>query len=223
MNNYSNKNVDFYNFLVPTVIENTNRGERAYDIYSRLLKDRIVVIHNEIEFGLAGLIIAQLLYLEKEDKNKDIYLYINSPGGSVSEGLAIFDVMNHISCDVVTIGMGLCASMGAFLLAGGTKGKRFVLPNTKVMIHQPWGGVEGQATDVLIKAEQIKKAKELIIDYMAQFTGQSKDRIQNDIERDFWLNAYEAVDYGIIDKVLDPTKKSNYWKSPYSKNKKQNK
>lgn len=207
---------DFYNILVPTVIENTNRGERVYDIYSRLLKDRIIVIHSGIEAGLSGLIIAQLLYLEKEDKNKDIYMYINSPGGLVSEGLAIFDVMNHISCDVVTIGMGLCASMGAFLLAGGTKGKRYVLPNTKVMIHQPLGGAEGQATDILIQAEEIKKTKELIIDYMVQFTGQKKEKITQDIERDYWMNPHQALEYGIIDEILNPLKK-NFWKSPYSK------
>lgn len=207
---------DLYNILVPTVIENTNRGERVYDIYSRLLKDRIIVIHNSIEAGLSGLIIAQLLYLEKEDKNKDIYMYINSPGGLVSEGLAIFDVMNHISCDVVTIGMGLCASMGAFLLGGGTKGKRYVLPNTKVMIHQPLGGAEGQATDILIQAEQIKKTKELIIDYIVQFTGQEKNKISQDIERDFWMNAHEALEYGIIDEILTPVKKK-HWKLTYNK------
>lgn len=199
--------------LVPTVIETTNRGERAYDIYSRLLKDRIIVLHDAIEFGGAGLIIAQLLFLEKEDPKKDIYLYIDSPGGSVSEGLAIFDVMNSISCDVVTIGMGMCASMGAFLLAGGTKGKRFVLPNARTMIHQPSGGAEGQATDILITAEQIIKTKEQFIRYFMQFTGQSDERIRKDMERDYWMNSKEALKYGIVDKVLDEKKKKNAWKT----------
>lgn len=199
--------------LVPTVIESSNRGERAYDIYSRLLKDRIVILHDEIEFGLAGLIIAQLLFLEKEDPKKDVFLYIDSNGGSVSEGMAIFDVMNNISCDVVTIGMGMCASMGAFLLAGGTKGKRYVLPNTNIMIHQPLGGAEGQATDVAIRAEQILKVKELAIKYFAQFTGQKEDKIRKDIERDYWLTAKEAKEYGIVDKVLDNPKKENAWKT----------
>ncbi len=201
--------------LVPTVIENTNRGERAYDIYSRLLKDRIIVLHEPIEHGLAGLIIAQLLFLEKEDPKKDIYLYIDSPGGSVSEGMAIFDVMNSISCDVVTIGMGLCASMGAFLLAAGTKGKRYILPNARVMIHQPHnigGGIEGQTTDILISAETFRKTKEHMIKYLSQFTGQKQEKIRNDIERDYWLNSQEAVEYGLVDKVLEYNKKKNAWK-----------
>jgi ATP-dependent Clp protease protease subunit len=201
--------------LVPTVIENTNRGERAYDIYSRLLKDRIIVLHDPIEHGLAGLIIAQLLFLEKEDPKKDIYLYIDSPGGSVSEGMAIFDVMNSISCDVVTIGMGLCASMGAFLLAAGTKGKRYMLPNARAMIHQPHnigGGIEGQTTDILISAETFRKTKELIIKYLSQFTGQKQERIRNDIERDYWLSSKEAVEYGLVDQVLEYNKKTNAWK-----------
>ncbi len=198
--------------LVPTVIESSSRGERAYDIYSRLLKDRIIVLHDEIEFGLAGLIIAQLLFLEKEDPKKDIYMYIDSNGGSVTEGMAIFDVMNSISCDVVTIGMGMCASMGAFLLAGGTKGKRYVLPNTRVMIHQPMGGAEGQATDIAIRAEQIIKIKEQTIKYLVQFSEKSDDRIRKDIERDYWMNSKETLEYGLIDKVLNENKKSNSWK-----------
>lgn len=202
--------------LVPTVIESSNKGERAYDIYSRLLKDRIVVLHEPLDHGIAGIIIAQLLFLEKEDPKKDIYLYIDSPGGSVSEGLAIFDVMNNISCDVVTIGMGMCASMGAFLLAGGKKGKRYALPNSRIMIHQPHnfgGGIEGQTTDILITAEYFRKAKEQSIKYFAQFTGQKEDKIRKDIERDYWLSAKEAKEYGIIDKVLDNPKKENAWKT----------
>jgi ATP-dependent Clp protease, protease subunit len=203
--------------LVPTVIETTNRGERAYDIYSRLLKDRIIVLHDEIEFGISGLIIAQLLFLEKEDPKKDIYMYINSPGGSISDGLAIFDVMNSISCDVVTIGMGMCASMGAFLLSGGKKGKRYVLPNAEVMIHQP--SIPGldrvQATDLIIRAELIKKTKIQTIKYFAQFTGKSEEKIQEDMERDFWMNGEEALKYGLIDKVLDSSKKEGAWKTVY--------
>lgn len=205
----------FYSALVPTVIENTSRGERAYDIYSRLLKDRIIVLHEEVDFGISGLIIAQLLFLEKEDPKKDIYLYINSPGGVITDGLAIFDVMNSISCDVVTIGMGMCASMGAFLLAGGTKGKRYILPNTEVMIHQPLiqGGVGGQATDIDITAKQILKTKEQIIKYMVQFTGQSEKKIREDSERNYWMNSEEALAYGLVDKILDSSKKENAWKS----------
>jgi ATP-dependent Clp protease, protease subunit len=200
--------------LVPTVIESTNKGERAYDIYSRLLKDRIIVIHDQIGFGFAGLIIAQLLFLEKEDPKKDIYMYVNSPGGSVSEGLAIFDVMNNIACDVVTIGMGMCASMGAFLLAGGTKGKRYVLPNTEVMIHQPLmqDGPGGQATDIEITAKQILKTKEQLIKYFVQFTGQPEKKIRSEMERDFWMNAEEAKKYGIVDKVVESSKKQTAWK-----------
>jgi ATP-dependent Clp protease protease subunit len=200
--------------LVPTVIENTNKGERAYDIYSRLLKDRIIVLHDQIDFGLAGLIIAQLLFLEKEDPKKDIYMYINSPGGMITEGMAIFDVMNSISCDVVTIGMGMCASFGAFLLAGGTKGKRYSMPNAEIMIHQPLmsGGLGGQATDIEITAKQIMRSKEQSIKYFAQFTGKKEDKIRNDMERDFWMNAKEALDYGIVDHMVEATKKKSAWK-----------
>lgn len=201
--------------LVPTVIETTNRGERAYDIYSRLLKDRIIVLHDQIDFGLSGLVIAQLLFLEKEDPKKDIYMYINSPGGSVNEGLAIFDVMNSISCDVVTIGMGMCASMGAFLLAGGTKGKRYSMPNNEVMIHQPLmqSGPGGQATDIEITARQIIKSKEQLIKYIMQFTGQPEEVIRKDVERDYWMNAEEAKKYGLVDKIVETTsKKASAWK-----------
>lgn len=201
--------------LVPTVIENTPKGERAYDIYSRLLKDRIIVLHDQISFGLAGLVIAQLLFLEKEDPKKDIYVYVNSPGGSISEGMAIFDVMNSISCDVVTIGMGMCASFGAFLLAGGTKGKRFLMPNAQVMIHQPlvMGGIEGQATEIEIHAKQILKSKKQSIKYFAQFSGQDEKKVESDMERDYWMNAKEAFDYGLVDKIIDSSKKKNAWKS----------
>ena len=212
-----NKNLihPLQNALVPTVIESRNRGERAYDIFSRLLKDRIVVIHEEIGHGLAGLVIAQLLFLEKEDPKKDIYMYINSPGGSVTEGLAIFDIMNSISCDVVTIGMGMCASMGAFLLSGGTKGKRYLLPNTEVMIHQPavHGGLSGQATEIDIYAKQILRSKEQSIKYLMQFTGQPEERIRKDVEREYFMNAKEALGYGLVDKILDESKKKEAWKS----------
>jgi ATP-dependent Clp protease protease subunit len=211
-----NKNLLYplQNALVPTVIETTNRGERAYDIFSRLLKDRVIVVHEDISHGLAGLIIAQLLFLEKEDPKKDIYMYINSPGGSVTEGLAMFDIMNSISCDVVTIGMGMCASMGAFLLSGGTKGKRFILPNTEVMIHQPaiHGGLTGQATEIDIYAKQILRSKEQTIKYLMQFTGQPEERIRKDVERDYYMNAKEALEYGLVDKVLEESKKENAWK-----------
>lgn len=210
-----NKKNYFRSTLVPTVIESTNRGERAYDIYSRLLKDRIIVLNEEIEFGLSGLIIAQLLFLEKEDPKKDIYMYINSPGGSIWDGMAIFDVMNSISCDVVTIGMGVCASMGSFLLAGGTKGKRYLLPDAQVMIHQPLiGGLDRtKATDLTITAKRLEREKEQLVKYLAQFTGQKESKIREDIEKDYWMNSKEALDYGLVDKILDKSKKSNAWKS----------
>lgn len=203
------KSNQIFNTLVPTVIETTNKGERAYDIYSRLLKDRIIVLHEPIQHGLAGLIIAQLLFLEKEDPKKDIYMYVNSPGGSITEGMAIFDVMNSISCDVVTIGMGICASFGAFLLAGGTKGKRYAMPNAEVMIHQPLlsGGVEGQATDIEITAKQIIRSKEQLIKYMALFSGQDEEKVRRDVERDFWMNSQEAKEYGLVDHIIDTKKK----------------
>ncbi len=208
------KNSVLQETLIPTVIENTSKGERAYDIYSRLLKDRIIVIHDELGWGIAGLIIAQLLFLEKEDPKKDIYMYIDSPGGIISEGLAIFDVMNHISCDVVTIGMGLCASKGAFLLAGGTKGKRFALPNTEIMIHQPlvMGGRGGQATDIEINAKVMMRVKEQSIKYMAQFSGQSIEKVRADMERDYHMNSQEALEYGLIDHIVESKKGDRAWK-----------
>lgn len=197
-------------YLVPTVIENTNRGERAYDIYSRLLKDRIVIINGPIHSGLGGLIVAQILFLEKEDPKKDIYLYINSPGGSVTEGLAIFDAMQSVSCDVVTVGIGMCASMGAFLLAAGTKGKRFATPNVEVMIHQPLTGVQGQISDIEITALQGLRTKELMLKYLQQFTGQKEELIRKHIERDYWLNAKEALEYGIVDEIVESKKKKSW-------------
>jgi len=205
----------FQSSLVPTVIESTNRGERAYDIYSRLLKDRIIVLNEEIEFGLSGLIIAQLLFLEKEDPKKDIFMYVNSPGGSIWDGMAIFDVMNNISCDVVTIGMGVCASMGAFLLSGGTKGKRYAMPDAQIMIHQPLiGGMDRtKSTDLSITAKRLEKEKEQLIKYLVQFTGQKESKVREDVERDFWMNAKEALNYGLVDKVLDKSKKKTAWKT----------
>lgn len=200
--------------LVPTVLETTNRGERAYDIYSRLLKERIIIIHEEISFGLAGLIIAQLLFLEKENPKADITLYINTPGGNVSEGLAIIDVMNSLSCDVVTVGMGVCASMGSLLLAAGTKGKRYGLPSLEVMIHQPLiGGMDtSQQTDVMIRANHLTKTRKTLEKMMEQYTGQTLDKINNDMERDFFMNSKEAKEYGIIDHVLCKMKRKNAWK-----------
>lgn len=202
-----------YDYLVPTVIEKSKDGERAYDIYSRLLKDRIIFIGDGIDDNLAAIVIAQLLFLDKEDKEKDIYMYIDSPGGIISSGLAIFDTMNYIKSDVVTIGMGLCASMAAFLLAGGTKGKRWILPNTEVLIHQPLisGGLSGQATDVDIEVKRLLRHKNILTEYLVQFTGQKKERIAQDIERDYWMSSTEAKDYGIVDVVLKYSKK-NAWK-----------
>ena len=188
--------------LVPMVIEQTNRGERSYDIYSRLLKDRIIILGDEVNSVTANLIVAQLLFLEAEDPDKDIMFYINSPGGSITDGMAIYDTMQYIKCDVSTICMGMAASMGAFLLAGGTKGKRFALPNAEVMIHQPLGGAKGQATDVLITAEHLRKTKERMNRMMAEFTGKDIETIQKDTERDNWLTANEAMEYGLIDKVI---------------------
>lgn len=188
--------------LVPMVIEQTNRGERSYDIYSRLLKDRIIILGDEVNSVTANLIVAQLLYLESEDPDKDIMFYINSPGGSITDGMAIYDTMQYIKCDVSTICMGLAASMGSFLLAGGTKGKRYALPNAEVMIHQPLGGAKGQATDIQITAEHIVKTKERMNRMLAEFTGQDIETIKNDTERDNWLTAEQAMAYGLIDKVI---------------------
>ena len=188
--------------LVPYVIEQTSRGERSYDIYSRLLKDRIIFLGEEVNDVSANLIVAQLLFLESEDPNKDIQLYINSPGGSVTAGMAIYDTMNYVKCDVSTICMGMAASMGAFLLAGGAKGKRFALPNAEIMIHQPSGGAQGQATEIEINAQHILKIRERMNRLMAANTGQSYETICADTERDNWKTAEEALAYGLIDKVI---------------------
>ena len=189
--------------LVPTVIESTNRGERAYDIFSRLLKERIIILSEEVNHVTASLITAQLLFLEAEDPDKDIQFYINSPGGSVSDGLMIFDTMNHIKPDVQTICMGMSASMGAFLLAAGTKGKRFILPNAEVMIHQPSGGTQGQASDIEIAAKHVTKMKARLNKLMAEMTGQKLEMIIKDMDRDNWMDAEEALAYGIVDNVMD--------------------
>lgn len=191
------------NFLVPTVIEQTNRGERAYDIYSRLLKDRIIFLTGPVEDGVSDIIIAQLLFLESQDPNKDIQFYINSPGGVVTAGLAIYDTMNYIKPDVSTICIGQAASMGAVLLSSGAKGKRFSLPNSNILIHQPSGGAQGQASDIQIQAEQILKMKKRLNKILSDNTGQSIEKIQKDTDRDFAMDAYEAKEYGLIDKVIE--------------------
>lgn len=189
-------------YLVPTVIEKTNFGERAYDIYSRLLKDRIIMLGSPIDDGVANTIVAQILFLESQDKTKDIKLYVNSPGGSVTAGLAIYDAMQHVSCDVQTICMGMAASMGAVLLAGGAKGKRFALPNAEIMIHQPLGGVEGQATDIKIRAERILKVKEQLNKILTTHTGQPLKKIETDTDRDNFMDPKQALAYGLIDKII---------------------
>lgn len=188
--------------LVPYVIEQTSRGERSYDIYSRLLKDRIIFLGEEVSDVTASLVVAQLLFLESEDPGKDINLYINSPGGSVTAGMAIYDTMNYIKCDVSTICVGMAASMGAFLLAGGTKGKRYALPNAEVMIHQPSGGARGQATDIKIVADNILRIKAKLNEILAANTGKPLDIISVDTERDFYMTAEQAKEYGIIDNVI---------------------
>ena len=190
--------------LVPTVIEQTNKGERAYDIYSRLLKDRIVFLGDEVNDVTANLVIAQMLFLEAEDPDKDIYFYINSPGGSVSAGMAIYDTMQYLKCEVSTICVGIAASMGAFLLAAGAKGKRRALENSEVMIHQPSGGMQGQATDMLIHAEHIIRTKRKLNAILAARTGQPLEKVENDTERDNFLTAQEALEYGIIDEIIPP-------------------
>ena len=189
--------------LVPTVIESTNRGERAYDIFSRLLKERIVILSEEVNHVTASLITAQLLFLEAEDPDKDIQFYINSPGGSVTDGMMIYDTMQHIKPDVQTICMGMAASMGAVLLTAGAKGKRFVLPNAEVMIHQPLGGAQGQATDILIAADHIKRTKNKLNKILADATGQSLETIEKDVERDNWMTAEEALKYGLVDHIME--------------------
>lgn len=189
-------------YLTPVVIEQTSRGERSYDIYSRLLEDRIILVFGEVTDALSASVIAQILYLTSKDKDKDIYLYINSPGGSVSAGLAIYDTINYIPSPVMTIGMGMCASMGAFLLSSGTKGKRFALPNTKIMIHQPAGGAKGQATDIMIVAEEILKTKKKLNEILSKNTNQPLSKIIKDAERDYYMSADEAKAYGLIDEVI---------------------
>ena len=188
--------------LVPYVLESTSRGERTYDIYSRLLKDRIIFLGEEVNDVTASLVVAQLLFLEAEDPNKDISLYINSPGGSVTAGMAIYDTMNYIKCDVSTICLGMAASMGAFLLSGGTKGKRFALPNAEIMIHQPSGGAQGQATEIQIAAEHILRTKKKLNEILAANTGKPLEVIQQDTERDNFMSAEEAKEYGLIDEVI---------------------
>ncbi len=189
--------------LVPIVIEQTPRGERAYDIYSRLLKDRIVLLGFPIDDHIANLTVAQLLFLESEDPEKDIYLYINTPGGSVTAGMAIYDTMQYIKPDVVTICVGQAASMGAVLLAAGTKGKRYALPHSRIMIHQPIGGIQGQATDIIIHAEEIKRIKRMLNEILSKHTGKPLDKIEKDVERDYFMSAKEAQEYGIVDKVIE--------------------
>ena len=190
--------------LIPTVIEPTNRGERAYDIYSRLLKDRIIMLGSQIDDNVANSIVSQLLFLQAQDSEKDIYLYINSPGGSVTAGFAIYDTIQHIKPDVQTICIGMAASMGSFLLAAGAKGKRFALPNAEVMIHQPLGGAQGQATEIEIAANHILKTREKLNRILAERTGQSIEKIQQDTDRDNFLTAEEAKEYGLIDEVMEP-------------------
>ncbi len=189
--------------LVPYVVEQTSKGERSYDIYSRLLKDRIIFLGDEVNDVTASLVVAQLLFLEAEDPNKDISLYINSPGGSVTDGFAIYDTMQIIKCDVSTICIGMAASMGAFLLAGGAKGKRYILPNSEVMIHQPSGGAKGQATEIKIVAENILKTKKRLNEILAANTGKPLEVIERDTERDYYMSAEEAKEYGLVDEIVE--------------------
>ena len=192
--------------LIPMVVEQTNRGERSYDIYSRLLEDRIVMLSGEVNDALANTIVAQLLYLESKDPDKDIYLYINSPGGSVSAGLAIYDTMNYISCDVCTICLGMAASMGAFLLSSGAKGKRYSLPNSEIMIHQPLGGAQGQASDIKIAADHILRTKAKLNKILSLNSGKSLEQVEKDTDRDNFLTAEQALEYGLIDKIYHSRK-----------------
>lgn len=189
--------------LVPYVVEQTSRGERSYDIFSRLLNDRIIMLSDEVNDATASLVVAQLLYLEGQDPDKDVHLYINSPGGSISAGMAIYDTMQFIKCDVSTICIGMAASMGSFLLAAGTKGKRLALPNSEIMIHQPLGGAQGQASDIKIQAEHILFIRNRMNSLLAQMTGQSLKVIEKDTDRDNWMTAEDAVKYGLIDKVIE--------------------
>ena len=197
-----NTNVQMNN-NIPSVWERTGNGERGYDLFSRLLKDRIIFIDGEINDYNADLAVAQILFLESENPDKDISIYINSPGGSVTAGLAIYDTMQYVKCPVQTICMGQAASMGAFLLAGGTKGKRYALPSSRVMIHQPWGGVEGQESDISIQAKEIGRLKDLTVKYFAEHTGKPEDQVRSDMERDFYMTAQDALAYGIVDNVME--------------------
>lgn len=193
--------------LVPYVIEKSGNGERSYDIYSRLLKDRIIFVDGEIRDETADIVVAQILFLESENPEKDISIYINSPGGSVTAGLAIYDTMQYVKCAVQTICLGQAASMGAFLLAGGTQGKRYALPSSRVMIHQPWGGVQGQESDISVQAKELLRLKRLTIEYFARHTGKTEDAVALDMERDFYMSAQDALSYGIVDHVMDGRKK----------------
>ncbi|MEN3034061.1 MAG: ATP-dependent Clp endopeptidase proteolytic subunit ClpP [Aquificaceae bacterium] len=195
--------MNLFSQLVPIVVEQTPRGERAFDIYSRLMQDRIVLLGFPIDDHVANLIVAQLLFLEAQDPEKDIFMYINSPGGSVTAGMAIYDTMQYIKPDVVTICVGQAASMGAVLLSAGAKGKRYSLPNSRIMIHQPLGGISGQATDIIIHAEEIKRIKALLNSILAKHTGQPIERIEKDVERDYFMSAQEALEYGLVDKVIE--------------------
>lgn len=194
---------------VPIVIERSGNGERSYDIYSRLLKDRIIFVDGEINDLNADLVVAQILFLESENPEKDISMYINSPGGSVTAGLAIYDTMQYVKCDIQTICMGQAASMGAVLLAGGTKGKRYALPSSRVMIHQPFGGVQGQESDIAVQAKEILRLKKLSIEYLSEKTGKTFDEVAKDIERDFFMSAQDALDYGIVDHVMPKRNKAS--------------
>jgi ATP-dependent Clp protease protease subunit len=202
------RNMKEKSFLVPMVVEQTGQGERSYDIYSRLLKDRIVLLGTPIDDNVANLIVAQLLFLQAEDPKKDIQLYINSPGGSVTAGLAIYDTIQMLSCDVCTYCIGQCASMGAVLLASGAAGKRYALPNSRIMIHQPWGGAEGTAADIEIHAKEILRLKAMLNGILARHTGQTLKRIEKDTERDFFMGAEEAAAYGLVDKTVRPRAKA---------------
>lgn len=193
-------------FVIPTVIEQTHRGERGWDIFSRLLKDRIIFLGTPVDDMIANVVIAQLLFLESEDPDKDIMIYINSPGGLVTAGLAIYDTMQYVRCDVATICMGQASSMGSFLLAAGTKGKRYSLPNSRILIHQPLGGFQGQATDIDIHAREILKTRDRLIELYSKHTGMSDDRIRKDMERDYFMGANEAKEYGLIDEILTKKK-----------------
>ena len=200
---------EYMNALVPHIIERSGNGERMYDLYSRLLRDRIIFVDGEIHDENADLVVAQLLYLESENPDKDINMYINSPGGSVTAGLAIYDTMQYVKCDVQTICMGQAASMGAILLAGGTVGKRYALPSSRVMIHQPWGGAQGQESDIAIQAKEIIRLKKLSIKYFSEQTGKSEEEVAKDMERDFYMSAEEAKAYGIVDHIMVSAKKGD--------------